>query len=79
MKTGLATSATQIAHSIEAHLTGAVATISQRNQDIVCDAVPSVPVVGQSIGHLIFDFISFSVFKAKAFRFCHFFCPGFRD
>ncbi|MCQ2125276.1 MAG: hypothetical protein MJZ25_13945 [Fibrobacter sp.] len=79
MNREFATSAIKVANSIEAHLTGAVATISQRNQDIVCDAVPSVPVVGQGVGHLIFDFISFSVFKAKAFRFCHFFCPVFRD
>lgn len=79
MKTGFATAAIHVAHSIEAHLTGAVATISQRNQGVVCDAGQSVPVVGQGVGHLIFDFISFLSFKAKAFRFCHFFCPGFRD
>ena len=51
--------AIQVATSIEAHLTGAVASISQRNQ-------------GVSILQKFNDF-SFSVFKAKAFRFCLFF------
>lgn len=72
-RTELATAAIRIARSIEAHLTGAVATISQRNQDIVCEADQFVPVVGQGVGHLIFDFVSFLIFKAKAFRFCLFF------
>ncbi len=63
MKTGFASAAIHIAHSIEAHLTGAVATISQRNQG-----------VSEGVGISVFDF-SFLSFKAKAFRFCHFFCP----
>ena len=63
MKTGFASAATHVAHSIEAHLTGAVATISQRNQGI-----------SEGVGISVFDF-SFLSFKAKAFRFCHFFCP----
>ncbi len=62
-RTELATAAIHVAHSIEAHLTGAVATISQRNQG-----------VSEGVGISVFDF-SFLSFKAKAFRFCHFFCP----
>lgn len=77
-RTELATAAIRIARSIEAHLTGAVATISQRNQDIVCESDQFVPVVGQGVGHLIFDFVFFLIFKAKAFRFCLFFCPAER-
>lgn len=79
MKREFATAAIKVANSIEAHRTGAVATISQKNQGVSGDAVQaiqSVPVVGQGVGHLIFDFFSFSVFKAKAFSFCHFFCPA---
>lgn len=88
MKTGFATAAIEIANSIEAHLTGAVATISQRNQGISNDVgqavfaggVPhrEINSAGQIIfasgaGVSIFHVFDFLNFKAKAFRFCLFF------
>lgn len=76
MKTKFATATIHIAKSIEVHLTGAVATISQKNQAIVGAVGQAVIQVIDQHFHPVVSVFSFSVFKAKAFRFCHFFCPA---
>lgn len=75
MKTKFATATIHIAKTIEVHLTGAVATISQKNQAIVGAVGQAVIQVIDQHFHPVVSVFSFSVFKAKAFRFCHFFCP----